>query len=299
MLLRRFPQLRWPARAAQRLSVGAALLAGSVDAAETLRVQGSPVVAKVITGAIPVLRQEAEIEIKLATEANTTQAIMAVGAGIAEVAMATRALTGEDRAGFPDSRFHEVQIGSQAVVLAVPTDVWNSGVRAITKEQAVAVYQGKVKNWQQLGGEDRPIKFYNVPRGLGVWELFGTWLYGDLRRAPLGKFEIVTSLEDARTTVEFNAGSISLLTPRDVDGKSIFALGITLPDGSLVAATPEHFRSGKYPMIRPLYLIAGKRPLAGVKRLFEFMQTSRGQALVADAGFVPLEQTAVQQSAAE
>jgi phosphate transport system substrate-binding protein len=257
-------------------------------AVETIRVQGSVVIREVLRNAAPVLRNELGVEIRLFSELGSSQAIVAVGAETAEVAMATRALTAGDRASYPEKHFDEVQIGMQVVALAVPVDVWNTGVRAVSKEQAIGIYEGTLQNWKALGGEDRRIKFYNVRQGQGIWELFVLWLYGDVRRAPLGKFEMVNSAEDARSSVEFNAGSMSLLAPKYIDGKAVFALALKLGDGSIIEPKREACLSGKYPLARPLYLICGEKPTGPVKKLFDFMVSPKGQEFVQKAGFLPM-----------
>jgi phosphate transport system substrate-binding protein len=262
-------------------------LAASASAAEILRIRGSSTVAQALAPAAPILRAELEIEVKFFGEGGSSQAISAVGARTADVAMATRALTAEDRANFPERRLEELQIGTQALVCIVPRDVWAAGVRALTQAQVVAIYEGGIKNWTALGGEDRPIKFYTPQRGHGVWELFVTWLYGDIRRAPLGKgLETVPTAKDARDLVEFNAGSLSIAPPQYADGKSVFGLALKMSDGTIVEPTTQNITSGKYPVARPLVLVAEK-PTGATRKFFDFMVSPRGQELVAKAGFLP------------
>lgn len=256
---------------------------------EPLRLQGSATVAQALAPLVPILRDELGLDVKFSAEGGSSQAIMAVGAGVAAVAMSTRELTAEDRATWPDKRFEEARFGAQVLALLVPVDVWNAGVRALSKEQVTNIYEGTIRNWTALGGEDRPIKFYNPERGHGLWELFVTWLYGDIRRAPLGKFEVVATPQDARDAVEFNAGSMTVVPPKFADGKAAFALGITLDDGEVVQPTSEHVASGKYPITRPLILIAGDRPTGAVKKLFEFILSPRGQEVIEKAGFYSVE----------
>lgn len=260
------------------------------DGADVLRVQGSATAAQALAPAAPILREELGIDLKIATDAGSSQGIVAVGARTADLALSTRVLTGEDRAGFPEAHFEELQIGTQAVALAVAHDVWQAGVRALTKEQATAIYERQITNWKQLGGEDRPIKFYNPERGHGTWELFVTWLYGDIRRAPFGKFETVPSATDARDSVEFNAGSMSVIPPKFIDGRGIFALGIKLPDGSILQATRTDLGTHKYPLMRPLMLIAGGKPTGATRKVIDFMLSARGQEFVGKAGFFPVSE---------
>lgn len=259
-------------------------------AAEVLRIKGSSTVAQALAPMAPIVRDNLGIDMKFFAEAGSSLAIMAVATRTAEVGMSTRALTAEDRANFPERRLEEVQIGTQALVCIVPRDVWAAGVRALTQDQVMAIYEGGIKNWSRLGGEDRPIKFYTPARGHGVWELFVTWLYGDIRRAPLGKgLEEVATAKDARDLVEFNAGSLSIAPPQYADRKSVFALGLKMSNGSIVEPSPENIASGKYPVTRPLFLVAGERPTGAVKKLFEFMVSPQAQELISKAGFVSIK----------
>lgn len=259
-----------------------------MHAAEVVRVRGSATLATALSGAVPIMREQYGVELRLLTEGGSSQAILSVGAGTADVAMSTRALTAEDRAGFPSARFIEERIGMQVLAVIVPRDVWDAGVHALKQEQLVAIHEGDIKNWQQVGGEDRPIKVYSPERGHGIWEFYVTWLYGDIRRAPLGKaVELVSNPKDARDIVEFNAGSMSIAPPQYADGKGVFALGIISPKGEVIAPTVEQVTSGKYPIARPLVLIAGDRPTGGVRKLFDFMKSPRGQQLLTKTGFVP------------
>jgi phosphate transport system substrate-binding protein len=255
---------------------------------ETLRVKGSSTVAQALTPAAPLLRSDLDIDLKF-FEGGGTQAIMAVGARTADVALATRALSAEDRANFPERRLEEVQIGTQALVFIVPRDVWTAGVHVISQEQVAGIYEGTIKNWSALGGEDRAIKFFTPQRGHGVWELFVTWLYGDIRRAPLGKgLETVATPKDARDLVEFNAGGLSVAPPQYADRKTVFPLGLKMPNGNVVEPTPENIAAGKYPVTRPLVLVSEK-PTGAIRKLFDFMLTSRGQEFVVKAGFLPVK----------
>jgi len=265
------------------------LAAGVAAPATTLRLHGSSVVAQALAAASPVLKTELGIEIKIYPEGGSTSAIQAVGAGSAEVAMTTRPLTAEDRSGYPARRFHETLIGVQAVAFIVGADLWESGVRSLTAEQAQAIYEKRAKNWKEFGGADQALKFYNPTRGQGVWELFAAWSYGDIRKTPLPKgLELVSSGRDARNSVQFSGGSVSVASMRWVDRKTIFALSVPDASGALVEPTTEHIRALRYPITRPLYLVVGDRPVGPAKKLIDFMLSPRGQQAVMKAEHVPI-----------
>lgn len=54
-------------------------------------------------------------------------------------------------------------------------------VSEVTAEQAVAIYNGKITNWKELGGDDAPITLYTREDGSGTRE---TFVERALKKAP-------------------------------------------------------------------------------------------------------------------
>ncbi len=265
-----------------------AAAAAGLRAEETIRLQGSPVVAAALSLAAPQLR-DVGIPIMINTEGGSGSGLVALGLEQADIAMAVRRSNAEERSQFPDKQFTETQVAAQAIAILVARDVWDSGIHAISRAQLQSIYEGRATNWKQLGGEDRAIKFFNAERGRGVWEFFAVWVYGDIRKAPLGsQFETVIDGEDARNTVEFNAGSISLSSPRWADGKAVFALAIKDDEGHPVEPTLPNIGTKKYPFVRPLMLIFVDRPLGVRKKVLDFMLGDRGQAIFKKIDLIPM-----------
>lgn len=259
--------------------------------AETLTLQGSTIVAQIMSAVAPAVRDELGIDLQVHGEGGSSAGLVSVGAGVANLAMTVRPIEAADRAMFPAATFDEVQIGWQVLVPAVARDVWESGVRGLTKEQLLGIYEGNIQSWKQVGGTDTPIKFYNPKRGRGVWELFVTWLYKDQRLAQLGdRFETVVSYKDGRDSVEFNLGSLTLLPPSFINDKTVFALGLKQADGKVAYPVPTTLAAKEYPLARPLFLVAGRR-LAGVpKSLVDFMLSPPGQDAIASLHFLPIKE---------
>lgn len=260
------------------------------SSADVVRVNGSPAVSMAVTFAGPALKEQG-IEIKVTVESGSGNAAIALGYDVADIAMMLRPLESGERAQFPDKHFVEERIGSQAIALLVPRDVWDAGVRSITKNQVVGIYEGSIKSWKELGGEDKPIKFYNSERGRGIWEFFARWAYGDQRKAPLGdQFETVVGGEDARNTVEFNAGSCAFAPPRWADGRSVFALAIKDESGAEIEPTAANIVSLRYPLARPVLLVFGNKPIGARKRVLEYMLSEAGQTILTKTELVPLDE---------
>lgn len=274
-------------RLAAGLLAATLLAAGRADA-EAYKIMGAPVVAHVMVAAAPVLRQQG-IDIKVSVEGPSGIAAAMVGSRQADIGLMMRPLTGADRARYPDREFKEFRIGMQAIALIVSRDVWESGVRAVTKAQIQGIYEGRIINWKELGGADLPIKFFNSERGRGVWEILATWIYGETRKAPLGKFPITIDGEDARNTVHFTKGSMAMAQFNFIDGKEIFGLAIKEDDGTLIEATVANCVNDKYPLARPAMVVFGERPVGEKKKIIDFLLGPEGQKIVGESDLIPLK----------
>ncbi|MDX1501325.1 MAG: phosphate ABC transporter substrate-binding protein [Thermoanaerobaculia bacterium] len=274
-----------PLRRLLALALAAAVAA---PAAARIRVVGSTTVSPVVAAAARILREERGLQIVVDTLGGSSGGIAALGDGRAEVAMSSRPVLPSDRERYPGVRFREVEIGRDAVALAVSRDVWEGGVRAISRDQARAVYEGRVANWRELGGPDRRIVFFNKEPGRGTWEVFAHWLYGDSDLAPLVSLPEVGSNEEARNKTRSTPGSITQLSVAWVDGRAIAALAIVGDNGQLVRPSGPSLASGAYPLARSLLLVTDGEPAAETARLIDFLVGVRGQRLVAAHGYLPL-----------
>ncbi len=258
--------------------------------ADSLRLYTSPALGLPLAAVMPVMRAEG-IDATIRGEASSSAAIQILADGQADAVFTIRPLSGEDRSLAPEKLFTEIQIAIQATAVLVSRDVWESGVRAVTKEQLRRIYEREITNWKQLGGEDRAIKFYNYERGQGIWEQLVQWIYGEIRRAPLGNFEIVVSGEDARNTVEFNGGSISIAPPRWIDRKEVFALALRDGD-SAVEPTRPHLIDRSYPLARPVFAVFSDKPTGGRQRMVDFLLSEKCQQVLDRTGLVPMTELA-------
>jgi phosphate transport system substrate-binding protein len=254
---------------------------------EWISVRGAQVAAEPVQAAAERIRKDASLDFVVATEGGNSAAIDGIGEDFLDVALLSRVINPRERASYPNGNFVEARFGMQALLVVVPVQVWKSGVHAVTKEQLRDIYEGKLTNWKALGGEDRKIVFYNRDIARNQWELFVTFLYDDIRKAPLSEAEVVAHPSDVTTAVEFNAGSISLLEFNAPRSERIHALGIKLPDGTVVEPTPPNVASGRYELARPLIIATSKKPAGRVRRFVDFMLGPMGQEFVKKTGHIP------------
>lgn len=283
-------RLTWLKNTSARIAavLASGLIAGGqLSAAEPLRVAGSPTVAELVVEVARLLRDERGLELTVTSTERSAGGIAALGAEKIDIAMSSRRITPVERADAPKLNFTEIPVGEQVVALGVSRDVWEAGVRILSREQMQRIYESKTTNWRELGGPDAKIVLFNFKSGHGVWEFFAEWLYGDLSKAPEVRFPTVSSHLEARAVLEFNPGSLTQISPLFIDGEHSFALSIVGDDGKPVTPAPEPTLT-RYPLARPLILLVDDKPTGAIKAVIDFILSPRGQELMKKRGFYPL-----------
>jgi phosphate transport system substrate-binding protein len=212
-----------------------------------------------------------------------------LGEGMVQMGMASKHVSAADRVKFPKCDFVETHIGEDAVALIVSKDVWESGVKALAKEQIAGIYEGRIKNWKEVGGPNRRIAFFNKEPGRGTWEVFVHWLYGDAKKAPPVSFPEVGGNEETRNKVASTMGALSQLSSSWADGRKVFALSLRV-DGKDILPTDENIATGAYPLSRPLFVLTNGKPTSGAQTMVDFLLSDRGQELVKKHGYMKLSE---------
>ncbi|CAN5874090.1 phosphate ABC transporter substrate-binding protein [soil metagenome] len=258
--------------------------------ADTLKINGSTTVNLPVAEAAEILRAEQKLEIQVDTQGGSSGGISMLGDGLVQLGMSSKHVSEDDRAKFPKCTFKEIHIGEDAVALIVSADVWDGGVKSITKEQIKGIYEGQIKNWKELGGPDKRIAFFNKEPGRGTWEVFVHWVYGNPKLAPQVSFPEVGGNEETRNKVASTKGALSQLSSSWADGKTVYALGIKTESGDVINSTNENIATKKYPLSRPLFLLSNGEPKGEAKTLIDFVLSERGQELVKKHGYLKLSE---------
>ncbi|WP_028661753.1 phosphate ABC transporter substrate-binding protein [Saccharomonospora saliphila] len=265
----------------------AASSAGCAAEDEALRVSGSTTVNPVVSDAAKVLRQRG-LEITVDTQGGSAGGIAQLASGQIDVAMSSKPIDDEDRDRFSNIDFVETEVGRDAVAIVIRHDVYEAGVRSLTREQARRIFEGEIANWSEVGGPDLPVYVYNKEPGRGTREVLDKFLYGSDKEAPPdpvgGNYSIVGGNEETRTKLSTTPGSVAPLSvafAEDQPELAIVAVEGMLPEG-------EDLRSGEYPLSRPLLLITDGTPQGDARTLIDFARSAEGQRLVSQHGYVEL-----------
>ena len=267
--------LAWPAASAR---------------AQVLKINGSTTVNLPAAEAAENLRAQKKMQIQVDTQGGSSGGISMLGDGQVQIGMISKHISVADKAKFPKVQFKETHIGEDAVAMIVSKDVWDGGVKHLTKQQLADIYEGKLKNWKDVGGPSQRIAFFNKEPGRGTWEVFVHWVYGDAKKAPSVSFPEVGGNEETRNKVSSTRGAMSQLSSSWADGKKVFALGIKSDSGEVVLPTNENITNRKYPMSRPLFLLTDGKPKGEAKVFVDYLLSAPGQALVRKHGYLSLDQ---------
>ena len=173
---------------------------------------------------------------------------------------------------------NEYVIGSYSVAVVVQG---GNPVATLTKDQVRDIFTGVVTNWNVVGGPDAPIRLYirDPISGtyLGFKELaMGNTPYGHEPKLLPDYERIVEAV--AKDPAGIGYSSLDLVKHAGIKGVSIGG----------VEASVAAVNKGEYPYSRAIRLYTRKGAESAVTRDFiQFVQSARGQKIVAEMGFAP------------
>ena len=253
----------------------------------SLRVSGSTTVNPVAADAAEELRKDG-LQVTVDTQGGSAGGIAQLGAGQIDVAMSSKDIGQDDRRMFPGVDFRATSIGGDAVGIVVRREVFDGGVRSLTREQVRALFEGRLGNWRVVGGPDLPVFVFDKEPGRGTREVLDSYLYGKDAKAPpppgSRRYAVVGGNEETRAKLLSTPGSVAPLSVAFAAGHK--ELATVAVDG--VEPASDRVRDGTYPLSRPLYLITDGPPEGNAKRFVDYVVSEAGQALVGKHGFLTL-----------
>jgi phosphate transport system substrate-binding protein len=170
-----------------------------------------------------------------------------------------------------------------ALVVIVHKD---NEVTDISTEQLRDLLKGKITNWKQLGGADRPVELY-VREGKisGVGRTLRELVFSNYNEEFVAG-HVVPSTGPLENAIETEVDAIAVTGISSARRRDVKILRL---DG--VSPTYDRIRDGGYTLYRPLYLVT---PMAvdvkpEVADFLAFVQSEEGKAIMRKVGTVPHE----------
>jgi len=158
-------------------------------------------------------------------------------------------------------------------------------VQELSIKQLSDIYQGKLKNWKEVGGNDAPITVYGRENSSGTYVYF--------------RDEVVKG--DYAANVQTLPGTAAVVNAvkKDINGigygGAAYAVGIkhamVKKDGNSKAVNPtsENIANGEYPITRYLYMYLRNRPTGETKKFIDWILSKEGQMVATEVGYFPVK----------
>ena len=174
------------------------------------------------------------------------------------------------------------EVARAAVVFAVHESV---PVPALTQRQVCAMYDGTLANWRDVGGSDRVIVPLARPAGEVDADVVLAAIDCFRPAATSGRARLVERPEAMAALISSTPAAIGMTSMPFVERSSgamrALALDGVPPDAASV-------RTGRYPLVRPLYLVTRAKPAAGVRDFITFVRSAPGAQTIIASGAVPV-----------
>jgi len=153
-------------------------------------------------------------------------------------------------------------------------------VKNLSIDQLSQIYQGKITNWKEVGGDDLKIVVISRDSSSGTFESWDHFVMKKAKVTP--RAQMLASNGALVTAVAKNKYAIAYLGIGYVN-KSVKPLQV-----NGITASVQTAMSKEYPMSRELYMYTNREPEGHVAKYIAFVKSADGQKIVAKEGFVPL-----------
>ena len=247
--------------------------------AESLVIKGS-------TTVLPVAQKAAEVYVKMHPDVNVSisgggsgNGIKALIDGSTDIANASRFIKEKEiNLAMKNNVFpvaHRVAIDA-----IVPVVHPANSIKNITLAQLRSIYRAKIRNWKELGGEDRKIVIISRDTSSGTYEVWHKKVMKKERVAPTA--QLLASNGAVVQAVTNNKHAIGYVGIGYLN-KNIKALDVNGVTPSITTAL-----NGTYPVARPLFMFTNGWPKGVVSDFINYVVSPKGQETVKEEGFVPL-----------
>lgn len=235
------------------------------------------------------MKQHPDVRLSV-TGGGSGTGIAAMINGTVDIANASREMKQEeiDAAKKNGREPKEFVVAQDAIAVVVHP---SNPVNGLTLRQLSDIYTGKITNWREVGGADRPIVLLSRESNSGTYVYF----LENVIRLGDSKSQLLFSPE---TLLMPSSEGISAEVRQNPNAIGYDGLGYVTPDQKMlgvaknnasefVLPSVESVNAGTYPISRPLYMYTAGEPQGAVKAYMDWVLQD-GQTLISELGFVPL-----------
>jgi len=205
--------------------------------------------------------------------------------GIAErkndIAMASREVTEDEKQRFGDS-FQEFLVGQDGISLAVSDEIYQAGVKGLSRQQVRGIYSGNITNWKEVGGPDAEIYVISREEGSGTRDDFNEIVLGKRDAEMPGVNTVANGGAEVKTAIAGSDKAIGYL------GFNYLGNGVEGIAFNGVMPSYDNIKFDLYELHRHLYFYTFGKPTSGAQAFIDFVRGPQGQKIAAKEGFIPI-----------
>jgi phosphate transport system substrate-binding protein len=259
--------------------VAFALMSGVTFAGSSIVIKGSTTVLPIAQGTLEAfMKKHPEVQISL-SGGGSGEGIKALIDKTTDIATSSREIKKEEIDLAKTKGVNPVAnvVANDAIVPVVHP---KNKVKDLSIDQLSQIYQGKITNWKEVGGDDLKIVVISRDSSSGTFESWDHFVMKKAKVAP--QAQMLASNGAIVTAVSKNRYAIGYLGIGYVN-KSLKPLQVNGVTASVATAL-----SKEYPMSRELYMYTNGDAKGDVAKYIAFVKSAEGQKIVVKEGFVPL-----------
>ena len=247
----------------------------------------SAIVIKGSTTVLPVVQAEAEAYMKAHPGVNISLSGGGSGDGVKALIDKSTDIANSSRELKPEEITLAAKNGVKPVLYTIAIDAIapivhpKNRVQNLTIDQLSQIYQGSIRNWKEVGGDNLAIVVISRDSSSGTFESWGHLVLHGAKVTPRAQMQASSgAIVQAVSKNKYAIGYIGIgylnrtVKPLTVNG---------------VAATTQNALAKTYPVARPLYMITAGEPRGETGSFIKFVLSREGQKIVEKTGFVPLK----------
>lgn len=213
--------------------------------------------------------------------------VKSVGNGLVDIGMVSRSIDDDEIKNFPNVDFNVYVIGRDAVACVISSEIYDAGVKTLSKEQIRKIYFGEIDNWKEVGGPDKKIFCIDKERHRGTRHVFMAYVFGNKKAKAPGADLVSGSNNEEQTKIALSDTGIGMLSYAWIND-DVKGVGIEV-EGRIIEPTIENIKSGTYPISRDLNLITSGEPVGIIKDFIDYIFSAEGQKIVKESGYVAIK----------
>ena len=197
--------------------------------------------------------------------------IQAAETGVADIGTCSRELKPEEK------DLNEIIVAYDGLAVIVHS---NNNTGDLSIEQIKQIFAGQIRNWKELGGNDKVITVVTREEGSGT--------RGAFQELVMEKDRIFKG-----AIVEDSNGTVREIVANDPNAIGYISLGLVNDkvkalslDG--IIASDENIITKRYSLVRPFLFVTKNTPTGEVKNFIDFVLSQEGQGLIKEEGLIPV-----------